>query len=116
VTEISEATPDAKPATAAQDQRRRVNGPKGDEMANMTVSDLNQMERATLRDGGSGRVGQVGRRLLGIYLVIASALLAAMLVAAAQVFDGWHHVLVIGVGLITFYGLCRWVYPDRKHA
>lgn len=94
----------------------RVNDPKGDEMANMTISDINQMERATLRDSSSGRIGRLGRRMLGVYLLVASAVLAVMLVAAAQVFDGFHHVLVISVGLITFYGLCRWVYPDRKHA
>jgi hypothetical protein len=85
-------------------------------MANMTISDRNQMERATLSYGTGVRIGGLGRRMLAAYSVVATVVLGALLVGAMQVFDGWHHVVVIGVGLVTFYGLCRWVWPERKHA
>lgn len=85
-------------------------------MANMTISDRNQMERATLSDGGGLGIERSRRRILAAYTVLATAVLGALLVGAVQMFDGWHHVVVIGVGLVTFYGLCRWVYPGRKYA
>ena len=85
-------------------------------MANMTISDRNQMNRATLTDGTGVRIGSFGRRVLAVYLIVASAVLAVLLVAAAQVFDGWHHLVVIGDLLVVLFGIAAWAYPDRKHA
>lgn len=83
-------------------------------MANMTISDHNQMERAALTDGTGVRVGGFGRRVLAAYLIVASAVLGVLLVAAAQVFDGWHHAIVIADLIVVFFGLSAWVYPGRK--
>lgn len=85
-------------------------------MANMTISDYNQMDRARFTDGNGVRIGRFGRRILAAYLVVASAVLAFLLFWAAQVFDGWPHLIVIGDLLVVLFGIAAWVYPDRKHA
>ena len=85
-------------------------------MANMTTSDRNQMDRAALTDGTAVRIGSFGRRVMAAYLVVASAVLGVLLVWAAQVFDGWHHLVVIADLLVVLFGIAAWAYPDRKHA
>ena len=84
-------------------------------MATLTTTDRNGYERAALSDRSYvRRTNGVGQGVLAAYTVVAIPTLAALLYAAALVFDGWHHAVVIGVGLVTFYGLCRWVWPERS--
>jgi hypothetical protein len=83
-------------------------------MANLTAADHNQFERATLRSGERlMSLSSSGQRAFNAYAVVALAMLGMLTYAAVGVFDGWHHVLVIGDLLLVTYGIARWVSPDR---
>jgi hypothetical protein len=32
-----------------------------------------------------------------------------------QVFDGWHHLIIIGDLVIVFLGIAAWVWPQRRN-
>jgi hypothetical protein len=84
-------------------------------MSNLTVNDRNQYERAVLTDGPRlSPSSAFGRRVLIAYTLIGLAILAALTIAAVQVFDGWHHAIVIGDVIVLVFGLALWVYPERK--
>jgi hypothetical protein len=84
-------------------------------MGNLTANDHNGYERAVLNDRSYiRRTNGAGQKLLSAYTVLAVGLLAALTYTAVLIFDGWQHALVIGVGLVTFYGLARWVWPERS--
>jgi fatty acid desaturase len=83
-------------------------------MSRMTVQQRNQMEGAMLADSRQ-RLSKGGERAVAIYLVIGLLILAALTVAAVQVFDGWHHLIVIADLVIIVIGLGFWLYPKRQH-
>jgi hypothetical protein len=82
-------------------------------MSNLTVQDRNQYDRASY--ASQQRLSEGGRRALTIYTIIAVAVLAALSVAAFQVFDGGHHWIVLADIVIVVLGLAAWVNPQRKH-
>ncbi|HYU61057.1 MAG TPA: hypothetical protein VEK39_09870 [Solirubrobacterales bacterium] len=83
-------------------------------MGNLTVHDRNQYERAGYTD--SPRLsGTAERRVMVAYTIIGLVVLAVLTFAAVQVFDGWHHLIVIGDLLVILFGLAAWVWPERKH-
>jgi hypothetical protein len=82
-------------------------------MSNLTVQDRNQYDRASYAQ--PARLSEKGRRALTIYTIIAVAVLAALSVAAFQVFDGGHHWIVLADIVIVVLGLAAWINPQRKH-
>jgi hypothetical protein len=84
-------------------------------MGNLTVNERNQYERAGYTDDTAWRATSVwGRRALLAYTLIGLAVLAALTFAAVQVFDGWHHLIVIADVIVILLGVAAWVYPERK--
>jgi hypothetical protein len=83
-------------------------------MGNLTVQDRNQYERANYTD--SARLTSTAeRRLMVAYMVIGALVLAALTFAAVQVFDGWHHLIIIADLVIIFFGIAAWVWPQRRN-
>lgn len=83
-------------------------------MGNLTVHDRNQYERAGYTD--SPRLtGKAERRLMAAYTVIGLVVLAVLTFAAVQVFDGWHHLIIIADLVVVFFGVAAWVWPERKN-
>jgi hypothetical protein len=83
-------------------------------MGNLTVHDRNQYERANYSEAPR-LTGTVERRVMIAYTVIGLIVLAVMTFAAVQVFDGWHHLIIIGDLLVILFGIAAWVWPERKH-
>lgn len=83
-------------------------------MGNLTVHDRNQYERAGHTD--SPRLtGKAERRVMAAYTVIGLVVLAVLTFAAVQVFDGWHHLIIIADLVVVFFGVAAWVWPERKN-
>jgi hypothetical protein len=83
-------------------------------MGNLTVQDRNQFERANYTDPARP-TSTAERRLMVAYMVIGALVLAALTFAAVQVFDGWHHLIIIADLVVIFFGVAAWVWPERKH-
>jgi hypothetical protein len=83
-------------------------------MGNLTVHDRNQYERANYSDMVRP-TSTAERRLMGAYVAIGVVVLAVLTFAAVQVFDGWHHLIIIGDLVIVFFGIAAWVWPQRKN-
>ena len=83
-------------------------------MGNLTVHDRNQYERANYQDAPR-LTGAAERRLMVAYTVIGLIVLAVLTFAAVQIFDGWHHAIIIADLVIVFFGLAAWVWPERKN-
>ena len=83
-------------------------------MSRMTVNERNQYDRAGYVER-SPRLSESGRRAMIITTVVGLVILAALSVAAFQVFDGGHHWIVIADIVIVVLGLAAWVNPDRKN-
>jgi hypothetical protein len=83
-------------------------------MGNLTVQDRNQYERAGYSDAPR-LTGKAERRVMGAYMLIGLVVLAVLTFAAVQVFDGWHHLIIIADLIIIFFGVAAWVWPDRKN-
>ena len=81
-------------------------------MSRMTVSDRNQFERATYSERSMRPRSETGRRATVAFLVVATAILAVLTVAAIQVFDGWHHLIVIGDLVIFVAAIAVWLNRD----
>ena len=84
-------------------------------MGNLTVNDRNQWERTTYSDVARPP-SKAQRRVMLVYTVIGLAVLGVLTFAAVQLFDGWHHAIVIADLVIVFFGLAAWVWPERKRA
>jgi hypothetical protein len=84
-------------------------------MGNLTVQDRNQYERAGYSDGPR-LTGKAEKRVMAAYMVIGLVVLAVLTFAAVQVFDGWHHLIIIADLIIVFFGISAWVWPERKNA
>ena len=83
-------------------------------MSRMTVNERTQFERSGYNER-SPRLTERGRRAMIITTVVGLVILAALSVAAFQVFDGGHHWIVIADIVIVVLGLAAWVNPDRRH-
>jgi hypothetical protein len=83
-------------------------------MGNLTVHDRNQYERAAYTDAPR-LTGTAERRVMLAYTVIGLVVIAALTFAAVQVFDGWHHLIIIADLVVIFFGIAAWVWPERKH-
>jgi hypothetical protein len=83
-------------------------------MGNLTVQDRNQYERANYTDAARLTTA-AERRLMTAYTLIGAVVLAVLTFAAVQVFDGWHHLIIIGDLLVILFGVAAWVWPQRKH-
>lgn len=84
-------------------------------MSRMTVNQRNQFERASLAESSHRPRTRIGRAALALYTVLALILLAVLTYAALWVFDGVHHLIVIGVLVAFVLGIAAWVYPQRRH-
>ena len=84
-------------------------------MGNLTVQDRNQYERANYADVARPTT-TAERRLMVAYTLIGALVLAVLTFAAVQVFDGWHHLIIIGDLVVIFFGVAAWVWPQRKNA
>ena len=84
-------------------------------MSNLTVNQRNQYERAGFQERRP-RPSAAERRGIAIYVGVALVVLAVLTFAAVQVFDGWHHLIVIGDLIVLLLGIAAWVYPGRRHA
>jgi hypothetical protein len=83
-------------------------------MGNLTVHDRNQYERANYTDSVRP-TSTAERRVMAAYTLIGLAVLAVLTFAAVQVFDGWHHLIIIGDLVIVFLGIAAWVWPQRRN-
>jgi hypothetical protein len=83
-------------------------------MGNLTVQDRNQYERANYTDQARP-TSTAERRLMVAYTVIGALVLAVLTFAAVQVFDGWHHLIIIADLVIIFFGIAAWVWPQRRN-
>jgi hypothetical protein len=81
-------------------------------MSRMTVSDRNQFERATYSERSMRSRTEAGRRATIAYVAVAAAILAVLTVAAVQVFDGWHHLIVIGDLIVFVAAIAVWLSRD----
>jgi hypothetical protein len=81
-------------------------------MSRMTEADRNQFERATYSERSMRPRTDAGRRATITFVVISIAILAALTVAAIQVFDGWAHLIVIGDLIIFTAAIAVWLSRD----
>jgi hypothetical protein len=88
-------------------------------MSHMTEIQRSQLDRLELGDAQSTRIFRpttTGRKLLTAYLLIGLAILGVLTYAAIEVFDGWHHAIVLADLAVVFLGIAAWNNPRRKHA
>ena len=85
-------------------------------MSNMTENQRSQLERYDLRETRSPLTGlsDAGQRVLTVLTVLFIAVLAVLTYAAVQVFDGWHHLIVIADIVIVFLAIAAWIYSMRQ--
>jgi len=72
-------------------------------MSSMTQTDRNQLSRYDLQEKHTRltHVSERGTRILAGLTVVFIGVLAALTYAAVQVFDGWHHAIVIAdIGIV----------------
>jgi hypothetical protein len=82
-------------------------------MANLTVTDRNQFERAELGVPTTG-VGLRSERGLRIYAVVSTVVLVLLAYAAAEAVSGWAAAIVLGVIALNAVGLMIAVNPARR--
>jgi hypothetical protein len=78
-------------------------------MSRMTELDRNQFERATYSERSMRPRSAAGRRATAVFLLVSIGILAALTVAAIQVFDGWDHLIVIGDIVIFTAAVAVWL-------
>jgi hypothetical protein len=78
----------------------------------MTEADRNQFDRATYSERSLRPRSAAGTRATIAFVVVAIAVLAALTVAAVQVFDGWAHLFVIGDLIIFTAAIAVWLNRD----
>lgn len=81
-------------------------------MSNMTENQRDQVERFELghTDDRLSRATPGQQRALSVLTPIFILVLAAMVFAAAQVFDGWPHLIVIGDLVVFTFAIAAWLY------
>ena len=85
-------------------------------MSNMTENQRSQFERYDLRETRPTRLTKVsdgGQRILAGLTLLFVGVLAALTYAAVQIFDGWHHLIVIADFVIVFFAIAAWIYSTR---
>ena len=87
-----------------------VNSQEEIHMASMTQTDRNQLSRYDLQDSHPRltEVGERGTKILAALTLIFIGVLAALTYAAVQVFDGWHHLIVLADIAIIFFAIATW--------
>lgn len=85
-------------------------------MSNMTENQRSQFERVDLREKRStlNTLSEGGQRVLAGLTVVFLVVLGALTFAAVQIFDGWHHLIVIADLLVVFFALAAWIYSVRQ--
>jgi hypothetical protein len=78
-------------------------------MSRMTEADRNQFDRATYSERSLRPRTDAGRRATITFVVVAIAILAALTVAAIQVFDGWAHLIVIADLIVFTAAIAIWL-------
>ncbi len=81
-------------------------------MANMDVTQRNQVERSTLSSNEGIRRGS--ERGSAIYSVIALVIGIALGIAALASIDNWTQWLVLGVIVLTMLGFMIAISPSRR--
>jgi hypothetical protein len=81
-------------------------------MSNMTESDRDQIERFELghTDDRLSRATPGQQRALSFLTPIFIVILGLLVFAAAQVFDGWPHLIVIADLVIVVFAIAAWLY------
>lgn len=81
-------------------------------MSNMTENQRDQIERFELghTDDRLNRATPGQQKALSVLTPIFILILGAMVFAAAQVFDGWPHLIVIGDLVVVVFALANWLY------
>lgn len=82
-------------------------------MSRMTVNQRNQLERAQY--SAPQRTSTGGRRATIAYTMTGLVVLAVLSYAAFQVFDGWHHLIVIADIVLVFLAVAAWIYSQRPN-
>ena len=84
-------------------------------MSSMTETDRNQFSRYDLQETRPSltRVSERGMRILSALTIIFVGVLAALTYAAVQVFDGWHHVIVIADIALVILAVAAWINSTR---
>ena len=84
-------------------------------MSNMTENQRAQYERYDLRERRPRmtELSEGGQRLLGGLTILFIGVLAALTWAAVQIFDGWHHLIVIADIVIIFLAIAAWIHSTR---
>ncbi len=84
-------------------------------MSNMTENQRRQFERYNLGETRSPltSLSREGERVLAGLTIAFVAVLAVLTYAAVQVFDGWHHVIVIADLAIVFFAIATWIHSTR---
>lgn len=84
-------------------------------MANMTQNQRAQFERYDLRERRPrlNEVSERGQRWLAALTLVFIGVLAVLTWAAVQVFDGWHHLIVIADIVLIVLALAWWIQSTR---
>ena len=84
-------------------------------MSNMTENQRAQFERYDLRERRPriNEVSEGGQRFLAGLTIVFIGVLAALTWAAVQVFDGWHHAIIIADIVIVFLAIAVWINSMR---
>jgi uncharacterized membrane protein YqjE len=85
-------------------------------MSNMTENQRAQFERYDLRETRSRMtsVSERGQRYLAGLTIVFIAVLVVLTIAAVQVFDGWHHLIVIADIVLVIGAIAVWIYSTRQ--
>jgi hypothetical protein len=81
-------------------------------MANMTVNQRNQFERATL--SAPTGVAVSNPRRLAVFSAMAVVVLGALTYAAIERIDGWAQAVVLGFIFLTAIGAMIALSPNRR--
>lgn len=85
-------------------------------MSNMTENQRAQYERYDLRERRPRmtELSEGGQKLLSGLTILFIGVLAALTWAAVQIFDGWHHLIVIADIVIIFLAIAAWISSTRS--
>lgn len=85
-------------------------------MSNMTENQRSQFGRPDLRETRPSltSLSAGGQRFLSVLTLVFIGVLGLLTYAATQVFDGWHHLIVIGDLVLVFFAVAAWIYSTRQ--
>ncbi len=81
----------------------------------MTETQRSQFSRSDLQEERPSltALSPRGSRILACLTVVFVGVLAVLTYAAVQVFDGWHHVIVLADLGIVFIAIAAWLASGR---